>query len=308
MTTNLPDADVPDLREYLFVDVPRVRMLVSQLRGGAPEIATSTTGRSSRLRANLKLFEGERSKKRSDEDTIALSDLHVSMLEEDAEAVGMLTDLSDRAGNPKFWKRGGLRRSLEPGMLLRVNAPTRLMDPSALVEMWRNFEAAFDENDVEFEQVMKLVEALYGQNLALTVMPCGPHEPGNSFLGVIGHDSDHIALDRASLLSRIGPETPDLTSILQVSRVPTERDNAPSSSALIHQVMQRLNAGGDRLDRSAVDDFLIEMMRMTEDSGLQSAPRWPAVAVTPLAIYRHMPTTARVEPLESDESNVELDA
>lgn len=55
-------------------------------------------------------------------------------------------------------------------------------------------------------------------------------------------------------------------------------------------MMQRLQQGGDdRLDRSAIDDFLTEMMRMTEDYGLQSAPRWPAVAVTPLAIYRQVP-------------------
>lgn len=30
-------------------------------------------------------------------------------------------------------------------------------------------------------------------------------------------------------------------------------------------------------------------MRMTEDHGLQSAPKWPAIAVTPLAIYRSVP-------------------
>lgn len=282
-------------------------MLVSQLRDGAPVTTTSTTGRSSRLRASLKFLEGERASQRGEEDTIALGDLHVSMLEEDATTFGMLADVSDRANNPRFWKQGKLRRTLEPGMLLRVNAPTRLMDPSALVQVWRNFEAASDENDAEFEQLMGLVEALYGRNLALTVMPCGPSEPANAFLGVISHDTDHVALDRSSLLSRIGPETPELTSILQVSRVPTERDDAPSSRVLVQQVKQRLEADTDRLDRSAIDDFLMGMMRMTEDTGLQSAPKWPAVSVTPLAIYRHMPTTGGLQQLESDESNMELD-
>lgn len=276
-------------------------MLVSQLRGGAPASTTSTTGRSRRLRASLKILEGERSSQRSEEDTIVLSDLYVSMLEEDAEALGMLSDVSTRASKPKFWKRGGLRRTLEPGMLVRVNAPVRLMDASALVHVWRRFEAASDEGDEEFAQMMAMVEALYGENLALTVMPCGPDEPSNAFLGAMSHDTHYVALDRASLLSRIGPETPTLTSILQVSRVPTERDNATSSEALVAQMMQRLQQGGDdRLNRSAIDDFLMEMMRMTEDYGLQSAPRWPAVAVTPLALYRQVPQTVRLDREEPD--------
>lgn len=289
MTANVPESDLPDLREYLFVDAPRVRMLVSQLRGGAPETTKSVTGRSGHLRASLKLLEGERASQRSEEDTIALSDLYVSMLEEDAEALGMLSDLSDRAKRPKFWKRGGLRRILEPGMLLRVAAPTRLMDASELVRIWRSFEVASSDDDDTFEKMMAIVEALYGENLAVSVMPCGPSEPSSAFLGVIGHGVDYVALDRASLLSRIGPETPDLTTIMQLARIPTERENTRPTQALVADIMRRLQAGGDSIDRSAFDEFLFEMMRMTEDHGLQNAPRWPAVAMTPLAIYRQMP-------------------
>lgn len=270
-------------------------MLVSQLRGGAPETTKAVTGRSSRLRANLKLLEGERSSQRGEEDTIALSDLYVSMLEEDAEAIGMLSDLSDRANKPKFWNRGGLRRTLEPGMLLRVSAPTRMMDASGLVRMWRNFEAATGDDDDQFEQMMAMVEALYGENLAVTVMPCGPSEPSAAFLGVIGHGTDHVALDRDSLLSRIGPDTPALTTIMQLARVPTERDNTRSAQAVVADVMRKLKAGGDSIDRSAIDEFLLEMMRMTEDHGLQSAPRWPSVAMTPLAIYRQMPAAPSLD-------------
>lgn len=289
MIANVPESEIPDLREYLFVDAPRVRMLVSQIRGGAPETTKSVTARSRHLRANLKLLEGERASQRSEEDTIALSDLYVSMLEEDADALGMLSDLSDRADKAKFWKRGGLRQSLKPGMLLRVTAPTRLMDASGLVDVWRSFEAATGKADNEFEDMMAMVKALYGENLAVTIMPCGASEPSSSFLGVIGHGTHYVALDRASLLSRIGPDTPDLTTVLQLARVPTERENTRSTDALVADIMRRLQAGGDSIDRSAIDEVLLEMMRMTEDHGLQSAPRWPAVAMTPLAIYRQMP-------------------
>lgn len=288
MTVNLPGTDIPDLREYLFVDVPRVRMLVSQLRGGAPESTKSVESRSRHLRANLHLLDVGGGSQRGEEDTIALSDLYVSMLEEDAEALGMLTDLSDRASKRNFWLRGGLRRTLEPGVLLRVTAPTRLMDAAGLIRIWRSFEAASGGDD-DFEGVMAMVEALYGENLAVTVMPCGPREPDNAFLGVIGHGTDYVALDRTSLLSRIGPETPELTTIMQLSRVPTERENTRPAQDLMADIVRRLQKGGNSIDRSVIDEFLFEMMRMTEDHGLQSAPKWPAMAMTPLAVYRHVP-------------------
>lgn len=175
-------------------------------------------------------------------------------------------------------------------MLIRTTAPTRLVDAAGLVGIWRSFEDAVGDDDDEFATIMAMVEALYGRNLAVTVMPCGADQPSNAFLGVIGHDAEYVALDRASLLSRIGPDTPSLTAIMQIARVPTERDNTRSGDALVTDIARQLQSGGkDRLDRSAIDDFLIEMMRMTEDHGLQSAPRWPAVAMTPLAIYRSMP-------------------
>lgn len=299
MSTNLPETDLPDLREYLFVDAPRVRMLVSQFRGGAPETTRSITGRSSRLRASLKILEAERAGQRSEEDTIALSDLYVSMLEEDAEALGFLSDLSGRSSKPGFWTRGGLRRMLEPGMLLRVTASTRLLDASGIARVWRQFQAASGDDDSDFEAMMTMVEALYGENLAVTVMPRGSNEPASAFLGVVGHGTDHVALDRASLLSRLGPDTPALTTIMQLARVPMERANTRPTTALVADIMRRFQAGGDSIDRGAFDDFLIEMMRMTEDHGLQSAPRWPAVAMTPLAIYRQMPAA----PLLPDEES-----
>ncbi len=128
MAQNLPESSVPDLREYLFVDGPRVRSLVSQLRGGAPETASETGTRSSRLRAGLKVLEGESGRQTGMEETRALDDLYVSMLEEDATALELLQDLSGKITLPKTWLRGKVR--LSPGELVRITAPTSLFDPS----------------------------------------------------------------------------------------------------------------------------------------------------------------------------------
>jgi len=112
VTANVPETDLPDLREYLFVDVPRVRMLVSQLRGGAPETTKSVTGRSGRLRASLKLLEGERASQRSEEDTLTLSDLYVSMLEEGTRML-LACSVTFRAG-PTSRNSGSEVASVDP--------------------------------------------------------------------------------------------------------------------------------------------------------------------------------------------------
>lgn len=294
MTINLPDTDTLDLREYLFVDEPRVRMLVSQLRAGVPETSISNTSRSRHLRAGIAALSAGRESKDSSEDVIALSDLHVSMLEEDAEALGALADVSEEVSGREFWGRGGSRKRLKPGMLLRVTAPTRLIDPKSLTRVFRNFEEAVgDGTDNDLTQILDAVDAvdaLYGEHLSLSVMPRGEKSPTMSFQGVIDHNAQFTALDRASLFSRMGPAPIELTSILQIARIPNERDESISSTSLMQQLQAGIRPDSTgKLDRRALDQVLTGLMSMIEDHGLQSAPTWPSMAVTPLAIYRHMP-------------------
>lgn len=186
-------------------------------------------------------------------------------------------------------------------MLLRVTAPTRLMDTSALHQVFGNFSAAFD--DEELMPMLDVIKALYGDNISLSVMPCGPDEPEKAFLGVIGHNIESAALDRSSMLLRLGPETPELTTIMQVSRVPTERDSAADPMLLMQRAMARAkpSPGAESIDRQAIDEAVFQLMRLAENYGLQSAPRWPAVAVTPLAIYRHIPPSLSLDVLSADQ-------
>ena len=288
---NLPETEFPDLREYLFVDNARVRMLVSQLRGGAPESSTSTSSRSQKLRLGLKALSTEHSKDRSSEDVIALSDLYVSMLEEDAEALGMLSDVSEEARTADFWKRGGNRKLLKPGMLIRVTASTRLMDPRSITEIWRNFDAVAGVGDQELGPLLDTVNALYGDHLSLSVMPRGAESPTKAFLGVIDHGIEFPTLDRASLFSRLDPNGTELTSILQIARVPQQSEDRMSPKQLAMKFNSALRtSNSDRLDRAVLDEFLMAIMELTEVYGLQSAPQWPSLAVIPLSVYRQVPT------------------
>lgn len=266
---------------------------MSQLRGGAPESSVSKTSRSQKLLLGLRALGTEHSKDRSSEDVMALSDLYVSMLEEDAEALGMLRDVSEEARSSDFWKRGGGRKSLRPGMLIRVTATTRLMDPRSITQIWRSFDAAATRSDQELSPMLDAVDALYGDHLSLSVMPRGVKSTTKAFIGVIDHQIEFSTLDRGSLFSRLDPTGTELTSILQIARVPPESEKRMSPKELAVKFSSAMvNSGSERLDRAVLDEFLMAVMELTEAYGLQSAPQWPSLAVVPLSVYRQVPSWA----------------
>lgn len=291
---NLPESDVLDVRDYIYVDERRVQMLLAQFGGGLSTDKEISRGRSSRIQAGLGMMMGSRERSTSESERLSLADLNLSRLEEDALAMGMMADVSDRAGRPKFWKRGNIRNSIEPGSLLRVTAPTTLMDPSAIVSTMKQIDAFDDDpSDSTFSEMMQMAEALYGDALAYSVRPAGADEPECAFIGSISHESTFGSLDRGLLFSRMGPDAPILTNVFMVSRIPTEREEGPSAMDRLANIGQQIvRASDDRIDRNLLDDMMIQMMAVLEDFGAQKAPRWPAISVVPLAVYRNVPVAS----------------
>lgn len=292
MVNNLPESQIPDVREYLYVDAPRVRSLVSQLRGGLPQTEVETGSRSRRLRAGLKFLEGESGSVLGSQETRALDDLYVSMLEDDAMALGLLQDLSERVQERKTWLRGKLK--VAPGELIRVTSPTRLFDPhqiiNALEKMQAGFSSQIDDPDGNFEMMLRMLPALYPDALSLRVMPCGEDSPECSFVGLIPRPEETLGVDRETLFSRLGAGAPELTCLMQVARVAQERRDSLQSIAQVGDLLQFDDSQG--LARDSVDRFLIGVMHHLEGMGLLDSPRHPGVAVTALAIYRQVPQSS----------------
>lgn len=293
MVNNLPESDIPDVREYIYVDSNRVRSLLAQMSDGLPDEKATSKSRSFTLRAGLKLNGIERGQGSTSSETLSLADLHVSLLEEAATALGMLPDLSERASKEKFWLRGKVRKSLEPGTLLRVTAPALIVDPSSIMNSLRGFQSAMDDDDDEFSQILAIVEALYGSAIALSIRPTDVSSARCAFVGNIPLDHGFTPMIRDLLLSRIGPDPVQVTSLVQVARVPTENESAASAEEQLDQLGERIKRmSADSLDRGLLDGVVSQMGGMLEQYGLAAAPKWPAISVIPLAIYRHlMPLT-----------------
>lgn len=291
MPTNLPQSEVPDVREYVYVDTNRVRSLLAQMGDGLPDEKANTNSRSSRLRFGTRQAGLERERGGSQSETLALADLHVSMLEEAALALGLLADASDRVQKEKFWLRGKVRAELQPAMLLRITAPTQLIDPNSLMTTLRGFQAAIESNqdDDSFVQFLAMVEALYGSALALSIRPTVAGSGRGAFVGNIPLEHGFEPLFRDLLLSRVGPDPTLMTAIVQIARIPTEHDTRVSPDRQLGLLFQRMQTTSrDVLDRDLLDSVIAQLGGLLEQYGFAAAPKWPAISVVPLALYRNV--------------------
>ncbi|MHB8289435.1 MAG: DUF6414 family protein [Acidimicrobiales bacterium] len=141
------------VRDYLYVDIARVRSLLSQMANGAPDVVTERSARVRELYAGLALgpiSAGARQGRNADsEEGRSLTDLHFALFEESAEALGFLTDISDQVRDASAWRAGTVAASLEESQLIRVTAPVRLVDPAY-------FKESLGRIDVMIEAVLPL--------------------------------------------------------------------------------------------------------------------------------------------------------
>jgi hypothetical protein len=125
----------PFLRDFLYVDLGRVRSLLSQLHQGVPDKIEEVNERLSRWDAGIKaLGVIDRAKQEIERsaETRTLGDLHFSMFEEAAEAAGFLLDVTEEASVASNWANGTIGRLAEDYKVLRVTCSTRILDATTL--------------------------------------------------------------------------------------------------------------------------------------------------------------------------------
>ena len=118
------------LRDTLYMDSERVRALLAQVRGGVVDAVVERWGSNTEQRLGARVFglEGGRNllDEASTEQTTTLQDALLDVFEESAEATSLFSDaVLDDTGS---WRSGGLHALLAPGELVRVTAPTQIID------------------------------------------------------------------------------------------------------------------------------------------------------------------------------------
>mgnify|MGYP001251288830 CR=1 FL=1 len=290
---NIPESEILDVREYLYVDSGRVRSLLAQLYKGVPEEEENLYQRSRKLTASIsKVFGvgGEIGGVFQEQEKRSLNDLHVTMLEEYAEAMGVLMDVSEVAAMPKNWKRGKLHSKLSEGALIRLESDVRVIDAANFTKAMLAFSEAAEDESQFAEQVRKMTTALYGDHIAIRCYPCGVEESSCCFGGIVPGDSEYFKSERSALFSRMGPDAQRWTALLQVARIPARgRQGARRSMADFQERFDDFQTSDGNFNRHTLDSFILEIMRELEEVGLQESQRFPEISVVPLAIYRFVP-------------------
>ncbi|MGQ4360939.1 DUF6414 family protein [Streptomyces sp. SAS_272] len=287
------------VREYLYVDTPRVRTLLAQLSSGLPEERRSE--RTQRWNASLVGMDGPKHEEGASEQEVrSLADLHVAMLEEVAEYSQMILDVSEVSARSKNWHRGRIHKALRPGSLIRVTGPAVIVYPASFAAS----ASAFDEfsEDKSFSvDLTKIVRSMYGDHLTLRVYPCGEEEWECQYSGVIADPGGYLAGEKEVLFSRLGADPQEWTTVATISRIP-RKDTASSESQFerIAETLQNSFTEG-QMNRRILEKMIQEASREMERMGLSEAPSWPAISVIPLAVYREIQPSSITSELKLDD-------
>lgn len=189
------------LREYLYVDLEKVKGLASQLYEGLPESSEESrkSGRTAQLGSKaFGLVGGERISDVTDRKII--TDSLFPWIERDLEAEGYLNDISTFLSDVESFTAGMIKQKYPPGSLVRITSDARLMDPGYFAKTM----AAFSTAVVGFAEIMPTSS---GENTSRNNPKARNAKPSQRQSNGSGHPEDLIPdIPRNSLLG------PDVTS------------------------------------------------------------------------------------------------
>jgi len=318
------------VRDFLYVDLSRVRSLLGQIALGAPESVTEQLQGAWEFSANLNLGVIQTGTNRTSgsgsTETRSLSDVHFALFEEAAEALGLLTDVTEMTANSSDWFGGKVRAELEEGQLIRVTGPVRLVDSKfvgesldrmeKLLDGWADVMLASAEGRSSSNQPgptkrtsggqradrdrerAKLKKASFGgaapeMITALRSVMSSLLEDGISVRAMPCGEQHPQCSFSGTLLNRSEYVEPERGAIFaRLGMRPTNWTMVGIVSRFAPPEVTEFGAPEGDFDRTAIETMTIGLMDRIESLGLSAAPAFPGIAVTPIALYRVLPWTA----------------
>jgi len=137
------------LREFLYVDVVRVRSLLAQLDRGVVDtvVEKTTLSKGTDLGASVVGLRAGRlgEETTGSEEARSLQDMLFTVFDEIIQSQGMVRDLPiDLVSNPESWDSSTLHESLIEGELLRLFTPITIVDPQFVKDRVERFSSIND--------------------------------------------------------------------------------------------------------------------------------------------------------------------
>jgi hypothetical protein len=309
------------LRDFLYLDVDRIRSLLAQLEGGIVEQTVDRLTSSKEARAGASLFRifemgGNLVREQAGEQTKTLQDALFLLFEESAAASGVLRESIDLT-REEAWRDGTIHRHLEPGQLLQTTALTRILDSRHFRERverfarWPRLVVAFSSQDrlaavknpkererrleqmvtdamggpgfaTLVEEMGEFVELFLGGQISIRQFPCGTEFSEFALVGMLLDRPGFLQEEREALFAKYGSAPSYWTMVSQVATVPQEAGTEPDLDTTA------LMRADEQINRAEFEDLAAQFMQMLENSGIAEGPTFPSVAVTPIAVYREV--------------------
>ena len=311
------------LLDFLYLDIERVKSLLSQLSEGLVERVIERSTTSGQAKAGAKIFAiaelgGGVIREKAVEQEKSLRDYLYTLFEDAAAEAGLFNKFGSLS-QPSDWT-GESRHYLKGGQLLRITAPTRIMDAHHLGELLKStidlasalagVMISEDQAKMGAPQQEKVLRAagesmiggkqrvaqmlsmgrfadrFFGGQIVLRQFPCGLENADYNLMGILSKSEGVLQDNADALYAKYGYGLTEWTVVSQIANVPM-----PDSTA------EAPGFGGDFMEGSQVqrhkfEEFIGQFMGFMQGLGFSTAARFPEISIQPLAIYHRIEAEA----------------
>ncbi|NQE06434.1 hypothetical protein C5S32_11245 [ANME-1 cluster archaeon GoMg1] len=299
-----------DLKDFIYLDIDRVRSFTSQLFEGIPETIDSKNGKEQDIKGKIKGgmpflisggLEGGSLFRQEKTETKSLQHYIYVLFEDRLNDLKKLSVLNEKF-DEKNWVEGIVRKGLKESEFIKITANVKIFDyeyldnafkmvkglPETVAELTSMSltkdkrkqkkretlkEMGARDWDSTINPISKFMETMYKGIISLKIYPVGT-DSAPYLLGRL--NKNYLQYDRETLLFQYGTEPNQKWTIVgQISTIPDEKG--------INVEKPQLKEGYNMLDMENIMEYILKLMVTT---GLKFSVSYPSIGIIPLAIYR----------------------
>jgi hypothetical protein len=304
--------------DFLYLDIERIKSLLSQLQKGVVEstierISTSKEAKAGAMFFGVANLGGELGRQRTLEQEKSFRDYLYTLFDQIAEETGLFKSSFDFA-DAWAW-RGEVRKTLKGGQLIKITSPTRIIDAVEIQQRITSIlslpvdvaGAVATEEDVQkysrkqldamleqrgsmmfgakrvplmMRSIGNLVDKIFAGQVVVRQFPCEDDSNCNLF-GLLSRQPGLLQDASEAIFAKYGAGLSEWTMVAQIANVPDESEERDVSD--MPDFMD-----GTRLDRNKFEEFTDRFLGFIQRTGFASAPRFPEISVTPLAVFHEI--------------------
>ena len=299
-----------DLKDFIYLDIDRVRSFTSQLFEGIPETSDSKNGKEQDIKGKFKGgvpllasggVEGGLLLRQEKTETKSLQHYIYVLFENKLNDLKKLKVLNEKF-DEKDWFEGIVRKGLKESEFIKITANVKIFDyeyldnvfkmvkelPDTVAELTSMSltkdkkkqkkremlkEMGAQDWDSTIKSISKFIDTMYKGIISLKIYPVGM-DSAPYLLGRL--NKNYLQYDRETLLFQYGTEpNQEWTIVGQISTIPDEKG--------ITVEEPQLKEGYNMLDMENMMEYILKLMVTT---GLKFSVSYPSIGIIPLAIYR----------------------